>query len=198
MRAVNLASLSTGCSWWPGWSFEAVLHWRPLLWCFYARRDILHVLALSFAIEIIMHSSILCEGPCACVTCFMCCFTLSDNWGTHHVLLRGKKKNKPANKSLISARIIMAERQSQFCYSFVSQDSEEVLGRNRESAEGVFLWLLRSRDRRNWVDLCKYTELEQEEKRAIEPEEQSWHKKSRGWSTLQLVWSSGPLRKHVC
>lgn len=39
----------------------------------------------------------------------------------------------------------MAERQSQFCYSFVSQDSEKVLGRNTDSAEAVFLWLLKPR-----------------------------------------------------
>lgn len=59
----------------------------------------------------------------------------------------------------------MAERQGQFCYSFVSQDSEKVLGGNRHLAEATFLWLLKSRHRRNGVDLCKYIESKQSRKR---------------------------------
>lgn len=63
---------------------------------------------------------------------------------------------------------MMAERQGQFCYSFVSQDSEKVLGGNMDLAEALFLWLLKSRHRRNGVDLCKYrVKTQQEEKRAI-------------------------------
>lgn len=150
MRVVNLVSLSIGCSSWPGWGFEAPVHWRPSLWWgfFNARRNILCVVAVSSAMEIIMHGSILYKGHCACVTCFMHCFTLSHNWGAHHVVLRGKKKKK----SLISTRIMMAERQGQFCYSFVSQDSEKVLGGNMDLAEAMFLWLLKSRQKEwSWL-----------------------------------------------
>lgn len=59
----------------------------------------------------------------------------------------------------------MAEMPSQFCYSFVSQDSEKVLGRNRDSVEAMFLSLPAEVKTWNGVDLCKYTESKQSRKR---------------------------------
>lgn len=106
MRAVNLAFLSIGCSSWPGWGFEAPVHWRPFLWCFYARRNIPHVLAVSFAMEIAMHSSILYKGHCACVWPVSCAALLFLTIEAPTMCSEGEKNPQ----SLISTRIIMAER----------------------------------------------------------------------------------------
>lgn len=106
------------------------------------------VLAASFAMEIIMHGSILYKGHRTSVTSrFMCCFTLATEAPTHHVLLKKKKK------SLISTRIVMAERQGQFCYRPASRDSERALGTNRDSAESRFVWPAKIKTQKgcNWL-----------------------------------------------
>lgn len=86
-RVGEFASVSIGCSSCGilGLAEEqailaAPVHSSPLLWCFYARRNVVCVLAASFAMEIITHSSILSKGHCSSLTsCFMCCFALPDN-----------------------------------------------------------------------------------------------------------------------
>lgn len=67
-------------------------------------------------------------------------------------------------KILVSTRVITGERQGQFCYSSASRDSEQALGRSRDSAEARFVWPAKIKTQMGAADFCKYTEPKQSRK----------------------------------